>query len=128
MSSIYSNSSVHGPGDVVVDVNHQVSLPPQVELPHSVELPQPSYQVELPLQEGLEQSTKFRPCILQERSPGSGVDQEGRVPGALVGHIVRGQHQLRSLALQMATNQSSVLRLLTNQRSVLRRLTNQRSY
>ena len=51
MSSIYSKSSVHGPGDVVVDVNHQVSLLPQVELPHSVELPQPSYQVEFPLQD-----------------------------------------------------------------------------
>ena len=51
MSSIYSNFSVHGPGDVVVDVNHQVSLLPQVELPHSVEFPQPSYQVELPLQD-----------------------------------------------------------------------------
>ena len=52
MSSIYSNSSVHGPGDVVVEDHHQVSLPPQVELPHSVELPQPpSYQVEFPLQD-----------------------------------------------------------------------------
>ena len=50
MSSIYSKYLFHGPGDVVVDVNHQVSLPPQVEFPHSVELPQPSYQVELPLQ------------------------------------------------------------------------------
>ena len=51
MSYTYSKYLFHGPGDVVVDVNHQVSLLPQVELPHSVELPQPSYQVELPLQD-----------------------------------------------------------------------------